>query len=171
MSERLIDKSCGEFAAVLASKAPVPGGGGAAALVGAFGIALCSMEELMHRLGDPQNELRFIHVAGTNGKGSVCAMLASVLTNAGYQTGLYTSPHLLRVNERMKVGGTEVTDQELIALAAEVKKQADRMADRPTEFEILTAMRERTSMKFSGSSQTSRCARSQRLPAISTFFF
>lgn len=104
------------------------------------GMGLERMEELMHRLGDPQNELRFIHVAGTNGKGSVCAMLASVLTNAGYQTGLYTSPHLLRVNERMKVGGAEVTDQELIALAAEVKKQADRMADRPTEFEILTAM-------------------------------
>jgi len=98
------------------------------------------MEELMRRLGDPQNELRFIHVAGTNGKGSVCAMLASVLTAAGYKTGLYTSPHLFRVNERIKVGGTEVTDRELVALAEEIKAQADRMTDRPTEFEILTAM-------------------------------
>ena len=98
------------------------------------------MEELMRRLGDPQNDLRFIHVAGTNGKGSVCAMLASILTASGFKTGLYTSPHLFRVNERMKIGCVEITDRELVELAEKVKEQADRMADRPTEFEILTAM-------------------------------
>ena len=89
-------------------------------------LGLERITELMARLGDPQKELRFIHVAGTNGKGSVCAMLASVLTRAGYRTGLYTSPHLFRVNERIKVDGADVSDAELTELAALVKPAADR---------------------------------------------
>lgn len=96
--------------------------------------------ELMNRLGNPQNDLRFVHVAGTNGKGSVCAMLSSVLTAAGYRTGLYTSPHLLRVNERMKVDGVDISDGDLVSLAERIKPAADAMEDRPTEFELLTAM-------------------------------
>ena len=103
-------------------------------------LGLERITELMARLGDPQRELRFIHVAGTNGKGSVCAMLASVLTRAGYRTGLYTSPHLFRVNERIKVDGADVSDAELTELAALVKPAADSMADPPTEFERITAM-------------------------------
>ena len=61
--------------------------------------------ELLHRLGDPQKDLKFVHVAGSNGKGSTCAMLASVLREAGYKTGLYTSPHVLCFEERLQVNG------------------------------------------------------------------
>lgn len=68
-------------------------------------LGLERMRELMHRLGNPQDSLKFIHVAGTNGKGSTSTMLASILTAAGYKTGLYTSPHLVRVNERFRHHG------------------------------------------------------------------
>jgi dihydrofolate synthase/folylpolyglutamate synthase len=95
---------------------------------------------LMHFLGDPQDTLRFIHVAGTNGKGSVCAMLASVLQESGYVTGLYTSPHLQRMNERIQVNGTRIPDQAMDALAQRIQEAASRMTEPPTEFEILTAM-------------------------------
>jgi len=103
-------------------------------------LGLERMKELMRRLGDPQDRLRFIHVAGTNGKGSVCAMLSSILTQAGYRTGLYTSPHLCRLNERFKIDNTDISDTELIAAAEQVKLAADQMAEQPTEFEIITAM-------------------------------
>jgi len=63
--------------------------------------------------GNPQDKLRFIHVAGTNGKGSTCAMLESMLRHAGYRTALYTSPHLLRFNERVRIDGVEVDDLSL----------------------------------------------------------
>lgn len=79
-------------------------------------------------------------MAGTNGKGSVCAMLAEILTRAGYRTGLYTSPHLFRIHERMKVNGAEITDGELTRLAEQVKPLAEQMPDQPTEFERITAM-------------------------------
>lgn len=103
-------------------------------------LGLERITELMKKLGDPQKQLRFIHVAGTNGKGSTCAMLASILTKAGYTTGLYTSPHLLRVNERMKINGVDISDEELIELAERVKPVTDWMEDEPTEFERITAM-------------------------------
>ena len=103
-------------------------------------LGLGRMEELMSRLGNPQDELRFVHVAGTNGKGSVCAMLAAILTAAGYRTGMYTSPHLVFVNERMKINGIDISDGDLVSLAEKVKPAADAMKDRPTEFEIITAM-------------------------------
>lgn len=103
-------------------------------------LGLERIETLMGLLGDPQKQTKFIHVAGTNGKGSVCAMVSAILTRAGYTTGLYTSPHLLRVNERMKVDGKEITDGELAALAAQVKPVVGQMEDQPTEFERITAM-------------------------------
>lgn len=96
--------------------------------------------ELMEKLGNPQNALKFVHVAGTNGKGSTSAMIESVLRTAGYCTGLYTSPHLWRMNERLRVNGAEVTDEELCALAETVKTAVDEMEDKPTEFERITAM-------------------------------
>lgn len=96
--------------------------------------------ELMERLGDPQDSLRFIHVAGTNGKGSTSAMLASVLRAAGYRVGLYTSPFILRFNERMQIDGCDIPDEELAAVTAQVKPHADAMADSPTEFELITAI-------------------------------
>ena len=103
-------------------------------------LGLERMQELMFRLGKPQEELRFVHVAGSNGKGSVCAMLASILTAAGYRTGLYTSPHLLRVNERMKIDGADISDEDLIRTAEQVKTAVEQMDDKPTEFEVITAM-------------------------------
>ena len=96
--------------------------------------------ELLHRLGDPQDRLQFVHIAGTNGKGSTSAMLASVLQAAGYRTGLYTSPHLWRVHERFRVNGADISDADLCAVADRVKPAADAMEDQPTEFELITAM-------------------------------
>ena len=75
--------------------------------VEAFGSkpGLTRIRELLEKLGDPQKQLRFVHIAGTNGKGSCAAMTASVLKAAGYKTGLYTSPYLCRFNERMQLNG------------------------------------------------------------------
>jgi len=95
--------------------------------------------ELLEKLGNPQNGLRFVHVAGTNGKGSICAMLASVLKSAGLKTGLFTSPYLSRFTERMKINGKEIEEAEVAALVEELKPFADAMDDHPTEFEMMTA--------------------------------
>ena len=103
-------------------------------------LGLERMRELMRRLGEAQDHLKFIHVAGTNGKGSTSTMLASILTAAGYKTGLYTSPHLVRVNERFRIDGSDIPDAALCRAAEAVKEASDGMADAPTEFEILTAM-------------------------------
>ena len=96
--------------------------------------------ELTDRLGRPQDHLKFIHVAGTNGKGSTSAMLASILQRAGYRVGLYTSPFILRFNERMKIDGQDIPDEELAEVTALVKPHAEAMADVPTEFELITAI-------------------------------
>ena len=96
--------------------------------------------ELTDRLGRPQDTLKFIHVAGTNGKGSTSAMLASVLQKAGYKVGLYTSPFILRFNERMRIDGRDIPDNELAAITEYVKPHAEAMADTPTEFELITAI-------------------------------
>ena len=95
---------------------------------------------LLAALGDPHKQLRFIHVAGTNGKGSTAAMLASCLQAAGYRVGLYTSPFINRFNERIQVNGQQIPDEELVRLVEQVKPAADAMADVPTEFEIITAL-------------------------------
>ncbi len=96
--------------------------------------ALCEM------MGNPQNNLKFVHVAGTNGKGSFCSMLSSVLTEAGYNTGLYTSPYIVDFNERIAINGKMIADDELSELTAYVKGFADSMTDKPTEFELITAI-------------------------------
>ena len=95
---------------------------------------------LCELLGNPQDGMRFIHVAGTNGKGSFCAMAASVLRAAGYRTGLYTSPYVLRFNERMSVDGVDISDDELAELTGLVRPLVDSMEPKPTEFEIITAI-------------------------------
>ena len=97
------------------------------------------ISELLSRMGNPQSELRFVHVAGTNGKGSICAMLASVLKKAGYKTGLFTSPYISRFNERMQINGEEIYDRELADIVTQLKPHADAMDDHPTEFEMMTA--------------------------------
>ena len=95
---------------------------------------------LLAALGDPHKKLRFVHVAGTNGKGSTAAMLASCLQAAGYKVGLYTSPFINRFNERIQVNGEQIPDDALVRLVERVRPAADAMADVPTEFEIITAL-------------------------------
>ena len=101
---------------------------------------LARSRELLGLLGNPEQKLKFVHIAGTNGKGSTAAMLASVLQRAGYRTGLYTSPHLLRFHERMRVNGEEIDDRSLIALTNTVRDAAAQMREMPTGFEIMTAI-------------------------------
>ena len=98
------------------------------------------IEELCNKLGNPERDLRFVHVAGTNGKGSFCSMLASVLTKAGYRTGLYTSPFIKEFNERMRVDGENIEDTRLADITERVRPIADSMTDKPTEFELITAI-------------------------------
>ena len=93
---------------------------------------LARIRELLEKLGDPQKRLRFVHIAGTNGKGSCAAMTASVLKAAGYKTGLYTSPYLYRFNERMQINGRQIEDDALAEIVSRVKPIAEAMADHPT---------------------------------------
>ena len=95
---------------------------------------------LMELLGHPEERISFIHVAGTNGKGSVSAMLASILGQAGFRTGLFTSPHLLRYQERIRIDGQEISSPDFCAAGDTVKAAAVQMTDIPTEFERFTAM-------------------------------
>lgn len=104
-------------------------------------LGLERMQALLERLGHPERGLEFVHVAGTNGKGSVCAMLSSVLRQAGYKTGLYTSPHLSCITERMQVDGVPISRRALAALAEKMRPAvSDMEADAPTVFERITAM-------------------------------
>ena len=96
--------------------------------------------ELCKALGDPQKKLRFIHVAGTNGKGSTSAMLASILQTAGYRTGLYTSPYIRTFCERIRVDGENIPEDALATLTERIRPIAERMTDKPTEFELITAL-------------------------------
>ena len=100
-------------------------------------LGLERVEELMLALGSPHKKIRCIHVAGTNGKGSVCAMIASILRTAGHKVGVYTSPHLIRFNERIAIGGRQITDEGL-AQVYQLVKPAVR--EHHSFFEITTAM-------------------------------
>lgn len=105
---------------------------------------LSNIRELMRRLGDPQNKLRLIHVAGTNGKGSVVAMVSHTLTAAGYRTGRYVSPFVDVFNERICIDEAYITDSEVALYMEKIKCEADRMFEQtgiyPTRFELLTAL-------------------------------
>jgi dihydrofolate synthase/folylpolyglutamate synthase len=113
---------------------------------GVFGIqpGLEMEHGILGALGNPERAYPCIHVAGTNGKGSVCAMLESVLRAAGFRTGLYISPHLIRFNERIRAGGAEASDAELESLAQAVEAVeggvAGRLGKPATYFEFSTAM-------------------------------
>jgi dihydrofolate synthase/folylpolyglutamate synthase len=98
------------------------------------------IRELCRKLGNPEKKLKFIHVAGTNGKGSFCSMLSSVLTEAGLRVGLYTSPYIVRFNERIQLSGKPIQDEILAELTEKIKPVADGMKDKPTEFELITAI-------------------------------
>ena len=98
------------------------------------------IRELLHALGDPQKDLKFVHVAGTNGKGSTCAMLDSVLRTAGYRVGLNTSPYIMTFHERIRVNGEMISDEALADLTERVRPAAEGMREHPTEFELITAI-------------------------------
>lgn len=127
-------------------------------------VGLHRIKALLEALGRPDKDMKFIHVAGTNGKGSVCAMLDAVLRAAGLRTGLFTSPHLEKYNERMKVDGKDISDKEFAEVITKVKKVSDTLSkqyvkslknlhidgkdnnknnniewESPSEFEVLTA--------------------------------
>jgi dihydrofolate synthase/folylpolyglutamate synthase len=101
---------------------------------------LSRTRQLLSLLGDPHKKLKFIHVAGTNGKGSTCASIASILEHAGYKTGLYTSPFINVFNERMQINRSMISDSELASLTEKIKPYAESMSDHPTEFELITAL-------------------------------
>ena len=95
---------------------------------------------LLKKMGDPHKALKYVHIAGTNGKGSTAAMTASILQKAGYTVGLYTSPYIYRFHERMQVNGEQITDEELVAITKWVKPFADSMDDSPTDFELVSCI-------------------------------
>ena len=100
--------------------------------------------ECLRRLGDPQKKFRVIHVAGTNGKGSTCAFITSVLREAGYSCGLFTSPHLVEINERFQINEEVIDNDTFLTAFLKVKKLADELVTEgnyhPTYFETLFLM-------------------------------
>lgn len=103
-------------------------------------LGLDRISKLLELLGNPHKKLQVIHVAGTNGKGSTCAMLASILAEAGYKTGLYTSPHILEYTERVKINGVDISQDDFAELVHKIIELAEQNQIPVTEFEILTAL-------------------------------
>ena len=102
--------------------------------------SLHRIEYLLQQLGNPHKKLKFVHIAGTNGKGSTAAMTASILQAAGYKAGLYTSPYIYRFNERIQINGNQIPDEDVVALTKKIRALADQMPEKPTEFDFVTAM-------------------------------
>ena len=96
--------------------------------------------ELLGRLGNPHEKLKFVHITGTNGKGSTAAMVAQALTSGGCRVGLYTSPHLWTFHERFQVDGQPISDPDLGRVAEQVILAGRGMEDPATEFELMTAL-------------------------------
>ncbi len=103
-------------------------------------LGLSRISELLERLGNPQKDLKFIHITGTNGKGSTAAFLSSILKESGYKVGLFTSPYVEVFNERMQIDNENITDEELAEVTSYIRPFADAMEDHPTEFELNTAI-------------------------------
>lgn len=103
-------------------------------------LGLGRIQELLNLLGRPQDSLRFVHVAGTNGKGSTCAFVASILHQAAYRVGSFTSPALYCFEDRIRVNGINISFDDLCEITETVKQAAESMKDHPTEFELLTAV-------------------------------
>ena len=101
---------------------------------------LSRITELLSALGNPEKSLRCVHIAGTNGKGSTSAMLDSILREAGYKVGLFTSPYIETFNERIMYNGNPINNDELCRLVSEIAPIAEAMDDPPTEFELITAL-------------------------------
>ena len=103
-------------------------------------LGLDNTHRLLEAIGNPHQRLRFIHVAGTNGKGSVCAMLDSCLRAAGHRTGLYTSPHLVDFRERIRVDGVKISEQETAHGLTRLSETAETWDHKPTFFELSTVL-------------------------------
>lgn len=107
-------------------------------------LGLIRITRLLELLGNPQDSLKFVHVAGTNGKGSTCAFLESILRNAGYKTGLFTSPYIETFEERIRVGGENIDMKSLTEATLKVRDAAKQVesetGEHPTEFELMTAV-------------------------------
>lgn len=107
-------------------------------------LGLDNIKKLLELLGNPQNNLKIIHVAGTNGKGSTCSFISSILKESGYKVGLYTSPFLETFTERIRVNGENIREEEVGKIVSLIKEKIEIMVSEgysyPTEFEIVTAM-------------------------------
>ncbi len=107
-------------------------------------LGLERITELLDRMGRPQDKLKFVHVAGTNGKGSTCSFIAQTLQEAGYRTGLFTSPYIIAFEERIRVDGANIPSDDLRSVTSFVRGHAEAMAavsgEHPTEFELMTAV-------------------------------
>lgn len=105
-------------------------------------LDLTNIADLCEKFGHPEHNLRFIHVAGTNGKGSVCAMLESIYQHAGYRTGLYTSPHLIYFGERIQVNRVPISKESIVRLMDKIRPVLDQFTDKnhPTFFEVTTLL-------------------------------
>lgn len=102
-------------------------------------LGLSRIEELLSLIGNPQDKIKIIHVSGTNGKGSFCAMLCSVLKNSGYKVGSFSSPAITKVNDSFRINCDEISDEEFASLINDIAPICESMDDKPTEFEVLTA--------------------------------
>lgn len=98
---------------------------------------LSRTQDLLAKMGNPEKKLKYVHIAGTNGKGSTASMTASILTKAGYRTGLYTSPYIYRFHERMQIDGEQISDEDLVEITEYVKPLVQSMENPPTEFELV----------------------------------
>lgn len=98
-----------------------------------------NIRKLLDILGNPQNKIKTIHIAGTNGKGTTCYLIAGILQNSGYNTGLFISPHLVRLNERISINSIEISDTELLYYIQKADKAANENKITVTYFDILTA--------------------------------
>ena len=103
-------------------------------------LGLERISRILDLLGNPQDSLKCIHVAGTNGKGSVCAILSSILSAAGIKTGLFTSPHIFKYNERIKICGNDISDDDFTRYVFDIVNLSEKHNIDLTEFEILTAV-------------------------------
>ena len=95
------------------------------------------VQALLDKMGNPEKKLKYVHIAGTNGKGSTASMTASILQKAGYRTGLYTSPYIYRFHERIQINGEQISDEDLVEITEMVKPLASSMEQSPTEFELV----------------------------------
>ena len=103
-------------------------------------LGLERISRILDSFGNPQDKLKYIHIAGTNGKGSVCAMLDAILREAGYKTGLYTSPHIFEYTERIKVSGIEISKEDFANYFEKITNRIEKLKTHLTEFEILTCI-------------------------------